>query len=642
VVSRGSAVRSALAIARMKTFDARTLAGVTGALKVLYWPPVLLVVLALAALTQGWLYAVHGLGASLHDAFYTPGFMLLMLVSVVVAAGFHELGHAAALRYGGGTPRSFGLGMYLMYPVFFTDVSDNYRLRRWARVRTDLGGFYFNLIFALVVFGAYVLTRQEALLVVIVVMNFEIIRQLMPFVRLDGYWTLADLTGMPDFLSKMGAFVRSTLPWSPPQAKRKMPALKPWARVVFAIYVLATIPALIVLLVLTVRSVPRVLATAWDALGQQAQTIVQAWSAGNVLGAVGATLQGALILLPVAGLLYSLFKLGRAGIRWAWQWSEGSRRRRSLVAAGGVAAIALVYAMWAPQLPWPGSGRLSSPLYAPGTYQPVGEDERLSMGDALTGTIAARPASAELPTWLPHLPGATAAASAQRSSGGSDSTGAPPPPPPDAQQRQVQVPAPADAAPPQAPPPTGLAQPQAPQVPDVSQPQAPAVSGVAQPVATAVPAVGQPAATAVSGAVPPVATAVPALAQPVATTVPAEVPPVATSVAPVTGGAPPPVDAAPTAVATVVHSAPTAVATVVESAPTAVATLVSSAPTKVATVVDSAPTAVATVVNEAPTAIATLVAPLAEATPAIPPATPPAIAVEATPQASPAVPVSLP
>ena len=104
--------------------------------------------------------------------------------------------------------------MYLMYPVFFTDVRTTTASRRWARVRTDLGGFYFNLIFALGVFGLYVLTRQEVLLVMILLMNFEIIHQLLPVVRLDGYWTLADVTGIPDFFSRMGAFLRSILPIS--------------------------------------------------------------------------------------------------------------------------------------------------------------------------------------------------------------------------------------------------------------------------------------------------------------------------------------------------------------------------------------------------------------------------------------------
>ena len=52
-------------------------------------------------------------------------------------------------------------------PAFYTDVTDNYRLGRWARVRTDLGGFYFNLIFNLALMGVYLLTRQAFLLLAV-------------------------------------------------------------------------------------------------------------------------------------------------------------------------------------------------------------------------------------------------------------------------------------------------------------------------------------------------------------------------------------------------------------------------------------------------------------------------------------------
>src|SRR5207248_4270206 len=145
------------------------------------------------------------------DALYAPGLLLVILVATIVSAGFHELGHAAALRYGGGFPRSMGAGLYLVYPAFYTDVSDNYRLGRWARVRTDLGGFYFNLLFALGMMALYAATGREFLLFVVVLIDVEIVHQFLPFVRLDGYWALADLTGMPDFFSEIPAFLRTGL-----------------------------------------------------------------------------------------------------------------------------------------------------------------------------------------------------------------------------------------------------------------------------------------------------------------------------------------------------------------------------------------------------------------------------------------------
>ena len=33
--------------------------------------------------------------------------------------------------------------------------------------------------------------------------DMGILYQCMPFVRFDGYWALADLTGIPDFFSQM-------------------------------------------------------------------------------------------------------------------------------------------------------------------------------------------------------------------------------------------------------------------------------------------------------------------------------------------------------------------------------------------------------------------------------------------------------
>ena len=41
-----------------------------------------------------------------------------------------------------------GAGLYLVWPAFYTDVTDSYRLGRGGRLRTDLGGLYFNAIVA--------------------------------------------------------------------------------------------------------------------------------------------------------------------------------------------------------------------------------------------------------------------------------------------------------------------------------------------------------------------------------------------------------------------------------------------------------------------------------------------------------------
>ena len=78
-----------------------------------------------------------------------------MLGLTLLSTLFHECGHAAACRYGGARPGVIGMGFYVMWPAFFTNVTDTYRLGRAGRVRTDLGGVYFNAIFVLALTAAY-------------------------------------------------------------------------------------------------------------------------------------------------------------------------------------------------------------------------------------------------------------------------------------------------------------------------------------------------------------------------------------------------------------------------------------------------------------------------------------------------------
>jgi putative peptide zinc metalloprotease protein len=380
--------RSPLALnMRMRMVSPEAISPVTSVLKVLYWPPVLLLVLLVAAAAEGWIYLVHGVGGSVHDALYAPGLMVVVIGVIVVSAAFHELGHATALDYAGGKIKGMGAGLYTVYPAFFTDVSDNYRLPRWSRVRTDLGGFYFNLIFGLAIFGVYLLTSQEFLLVIVVMINLEIIHQLLPFLRLDGYWTLADLTGVPDFFSQMGAFVRSTLPikrWK----GRKLPPMKWWGKLVFAIYMLVTVPLLVVVLVLMVKSVPRVLATALDSFGHLEQAFGQTSAQADGLGMVSAAAQMFFLALPILGLCYTLFSLARRLIVGVWTWSKPSWGRRLIGTLGVGAAAAAVAVMWAPQLPF--GGGAPGPWHDSVRFEPIGPTERGTVGDAVAGVVATR------------------------------------------------------------------------------------------------------------------------------------------------------------------------------------------------------------------------------------------------------------
>ena len=175
----------------------------------LFAPPVVVTVLLAFTALCGWLLFEEGLAAATRQALYQPALLLVVIGLSVVSAGFHEIGHAAACQRAGATPGAMGAGLYLLWPAFYTDVSDSYRLSRRDRLRVDLGGLYFNAVFALGVFAGWGLTGADALLVIIPVQLLQMLRQLTPFVRFDGYHVLADLTGVPDLFARIKPTLRA-------------------------------------------------------------------------------------------------------------------------------------------------------------------------------------------------------------------------------------------------------------------------------------------------------------------------------------------------------------------------------------------------------------------------------------------------
>ena len=343
--------------------------------------------LVVFAVTSGWLLLDKGLASATHEALYQPGLLLLIFALTMLSAGFHEFGHAAACRYGGATPGAMGAGLYLVWPAFYTEVSDCYRLGRWGRVRVDVGGLYFNAIFAAGMFAVWWFTRWDALLLVIPAQVLQMLRQLLPFVRFDGYHILADITGVPDLFSHIKPTLTALLPsrWRRPQGNH---ALKPWARAVVSIWVLLVIPVLLFSLVMMVKVMPRVAATAWDSLGQQADVLNQNWNDGSWADVAVRLLAMFTIALPVASMGYMLLRVVRRTARKVWRATQDRPVRRTLAVLAAAGLLALLTWAWWPE----------------GQYRPIEAHERGTLLQAL----AAEPTSVQ-----PQLLAAAAAAAPQ-------------------------------------------------------------------------------------------------------------------------------------------------------------------------------------------------------------------------------------
>src|SRR5204862_2952110 len=220
-------------------------------------------------------FAYHGVAQSLREVLYSPARLMMMLGLVILSAAFHECGHATACAYGGARPGVMGAGLYIVWPAFYTDVTDAYRLGKGGRLRTDLGGVYFNIVFMLAVVGVYGATGYEPLLLIIPFMHFEILHQFLPFIRLDGYYIVSDLTGVPDMFARIRPTLASLLPWK--ETSDRVTELKSWVRGVATAYVFIVVPLLLFMFGMMVINAPRSINTRFDAILPQSHKVQHAF-----------------------------------------------------------------------------------------------------------------------------------------------------------------------------------------------------------------------------------------------------------------------------------------------------------------------------------------------------------------------------
>jgi putative peptide zinc metalloprotease protein len=315
-------------------------------LRPLLRPPVIVAVVASVAALDFWMFSTHGLAPALNQLLNDPVDLLLVAGLMIVSAFFHECGHAAGCRYGGARPGRIGAGIYLVWPAFFTNVTDSYRLGRAGRLRTDLGGVYFNLIFMLALAACYAATSAEILLLVIALTHLELLEQLLPFVRFDGYFIVSDLVGVPDLFTRVAPVLRGALSRWYGKSDPRATSLRPRARLVITIWILCVIPLLTVFLGYLLLHLPEVNRALWHSASHAGRLAGMAFAAHRYAAAAAAAAGAVLALTSVAGSLYVAAGLARRAVAKALRWSAGSRKRRCLAVAAIAAGAAPLILYW--------------------------------------------------------------------------------------------------------------------------------------------------------------------------------------------------------------------------------------------------------------------------------------------------------
>lgn len=118
--------------------------------------------------------------------------MLSILLIAYMSLIAHEFGHVtAAMKYNLSVGK-IGIGMYMISPIMYVDLTNAWRLESKKRVIIDAGGVYFQVLFTIPLTILWSITNNEMYLLCNISIILMSIYNILPFLKLDGYWIVCD------------------------------------------------------------------------------------------------------------------------------------------------------------------------------------------------------------------------------------------------------------------------------------------------------------------------------------------------------------------------------------------------------------------------------------------------------------------
>lgn len=145
---------------------------------------------------------------------FSLGGALAFGIALTFAKLCHEFGHAYMAKRAGCRVQSMGLAFMVLFPLFYTDVSDAWRVNdRRSRLLIGAGGILAELLLACVALLAWSLLpdgpwRTAAFMLASATWITTLMINLNPFLRFDGYFLLSDWWGVDNLQGRAFALCR--------------------------------------------------------------------------------------------------------------------------------------------------------------------------------------------------------------------------------------------------------------------------------------------------------------------------------------------------------------------------------------------------------------------------------------------------
>jgi len=150
--------------------------------------------------------------------FNFPRMLIPLYVLTLIHVGLHELGHGVTCKHFGGKVPRMGIMFYLASFIFFCDVTAAYNFaKKSQKLLVSLGGPIVSFaVLGLGLWGAGYFAGSDSLweyvFVAFSLLNFfGLVMNFNPFIKMDAYYMLMDLTGIPNLREKSFRFLNRKL-----------------------------------------------------------------------------------------------------------------------------------------------------------------------------------------------------------------------------------------------------------------------------------------------------------------------------------------------------------------------------------------------------------------------------------------------
>jgi putative peptide zinc metalloprotease protein len=202
---------------------------------------------------------------------------------------------------------------------------------------------YFNVIFMLGLAGCYALTANQVVLLTIAITHLEMLEQLLPFVRFDGYFILSDLIGVPDLFARVVPVLGTIFARG---RHTRVAALRRPARRMITAWVLCVIPLLAFTMGYLLLYLPEFNRSLWLSVSNAGHLVVGDMFGRRYAAAVLDAIGGALAALSSAGSAYVVIGLTRRAVGLVRRWTAGRPRRRFIAVVVAIACAVPLVLFW--------------------------------------------------------------------------------------------------------------------------------------------------------------------------------------------------------------------------------------------------------------------------------------------------------